>query len=312
MLSPIRSTRRGRTSRAGFSLVELLIVMVILAVLMTCVMTIFVQQQRFYSDSAAIIETRSSTRDAAYVLESDLHSLSPRSKDIYSMGSKFVEFRSQVGSSVVCTVDVARTTITVPPLNVTTGAALTSWLSAPASGDTILIFDPGSTSGSVTDTFKVYTLTAAPTTGATCPNATGLTTTGGEATQGYTFKVTPALTATTTVGSPIRIVRKAHYEIYQETGGSWYLGFYDCVPSRVPVCNALQPVSGPYIPPNVAGTGGIVFTYRDSTGAVTGDVTLVRRVDIAARAQTSVSINTSGYKKGLMTDSAFISIAPRN
>jgi len=312
MLSPMRRNRRVGTTRRGFSLVELLIVIVILAIVLTSVMTIFVQQQRFYSDSAAIIETRSATRDAAYVLESDLHSLSPQSKDIYSMGSKFIEFRSQVGSSVVCSIDVARTRITVPPLNVATGAALTSWLSAPASGDTILIFDPGSTSGATSDTFNVYTLTAAPATGANCPNSTGLTTTGGEATQGYTFQVSPALTATTIVGSPIRIVRKAHYELYQEASGNWYLGFYDCVPSRAPVCNPLQPVAGPYVPPNLAGTGGIAFTYRDSTGAVTADVKLVRRVDIAARAQTAVDINTSGYKKGPMTDSAFISIAPRN
>jgi len=49
--------------RNGFTLVELLIVIVILAVVLTSVMTIFVQQQRFYSDSSAIIETRASTRD---------------------------------------------------------------------------------------------------------------------------------------------------------------------------------------------------------------------------------------------------------
>ena len=95
--------------RTGFTLVELLIVIVILAVVLTSVMTIFVQQQRFYSDSSAIIETRSSTRDAAYVLQSDLRALSPKSGDIYKMGSGFVEFRSQPGSSVVCTIDPTRT-----------------------------------------------------------------------------------------------------------------------------------------------------------------------------------------------------------
>jgi prepilin-type N-terminal cleavage/methylation domain-containing protein len=312
MLSPLRRARRTRNNRTGFSLVELLIVMVILAVLMTSVMTIFVQQQRFYSDSAAIIETRSSTRDAAYVLQSDLRSLSPTSKDIYSMGAKFVEFRTQIGTSVVCTINLARTTITVPPLNVATGAALSSWLTAPVAGDTLLIFDAGSTTGAATDTFNVHTLTAAPTANASCPNATGLTTTGGEATQGYSFTITPALSVTTTVGSPIRIIRRARYELYQEASGKWYLGYFDCVPTRAPNCNALQPVAGPYVPPNVSGTGGIVFVYRDSTGAVTTDTKLVRRVDIAARAQTSVDLNTSGYKKGPMTDSTFISIAPRN
>jgi prepilin-type N-terminal cleavage/methylation domain-containing protein len=312
MLSAPRRARRPDVNRVGFTLVELLIVIVILAVVLTCVMTIFVQQQRFYSDSSAIIETRSSTRDAAYVLQSDLRSLSPKGGDIYAMGSRFVEFRSQPGSSVVCTIDASRTVITVPPLNVSTGAALTSWLAPPAKGDTVLIYDPGSTPSAVTDTFNVYTLTAIPAVGASCPNATGLTTTAGEAIQGYGFKVTPALTAGTTVGSPIRIVRRARYELYQEASGSWYLGYYDCVPSRAPSCSSLQPIAGPYVPPNAGGTGGIVFTYRDSLGAVTANPLLVRRIDLAARAQTSVDVHTSGYGKGPMTDSTFMTIAPRN
>jgi prepilin-type N-terminal cleavage/methylation domain-containing protein len=312
MLSPRRSARRTHARGSGFTLVELLIVIVILAVVLTSVMTIFVQQQRFYSDSSAIIETRSSTRDAAYVLQSELRSLSPKSGDIYTMGSSFVEFRSQPGSSVVCTIDGSRTVITVPPLNVATGAALTSWLGTPTLGDTLLIYDPGSTPAAVTDTFNVYTVAAIPTVNASCPNSTGLTTTAGEATQGFSFKVTPALSAGTTVGSPIRIIRRARYELYQAPSGNWYLGYYDCVPSRAPKCNPLQPIAGPYLPPNLGGTGGMVFTYRDSLGIVTADPLLVRRVDIAARAQTTVSVHTSGLANGPMTDSTFISIAPRN
>ncbi|MEP7065329.1 MAG: type II secretion system protein [Gemmatimonadota bacterium] len=312
MLSVLRHPNRARTSRNGFSLVELLIVIVILAIVLTSVMTIFVQQQRFYSDSAAIIETRSSTRDAAYVLESDLRSLSPKYGDIYAMGSNFIEFRSQPGASVVCTIDASGTIITVPPLNVTTGAALTSWLAPPAGGDTLLIFDAGSSPGTVSDTFNIYTLTAAPTPNASCPNTTGLTTTAGEATLGYTFRVTPALSATTVVGAPIRVVRRARYELYQESSGNWYLGYFDCAPARNPKCNPLQPIAGPYLPPNAGGTGGIAFTYRDSTGAVTANPLLVRRVDLAARAKTTVDVHTSGYANGKMTDSTFITIAPRN
>jgi type II secretory pathway pseudopilin PulG len=298
--------------RMGFSLVELLIVIVLLALVLTSVMTIFVQQQRFYSDSSAIMETRSSTRDAAYVLQSDLRSLSPKGGDIFAMGSKFVEFRSQLGATVVCTIDASRTIVTVPPINVTTGAALTSWVTPPVVGDTLLILDAGSSPGAVSDTFNIYTLTAPATANASCPNATGLTTTAGEATQGITFQVKPALTATTTLGAPIRIVRRAHYELYQEASGSWYLGYYDCTPLRVPICNSLQPVAGPYVPPNNSGTGGIVFTYRDANGAVTADSSLVRRIDLAARAQTSIDVHTAGYKRGPMTDSTFMTIAPRN
>jgi len=308
MLSATFRARGRRAIRSGFTLVELLVVIVLLAIVLTSVMTVFVQQQRFYSDSAAIMETRSSSRDAAYVIQSDLRTVSPKSGDIYSMTAKSVEFRSQIGASVVCTIDGSRTILTVPPLNVTTGTALTSWPAPPALGDTVLIYD----TGTAVDSFKYYTLTAAPTTGASCPNTTGFMTTVGEATSGFTLTVTPALPASTVVGAAIRIMRTAHYELYQEASGNWYLGYFDCLPSRSPKCNALQPVAGPYLPPNVAGTGGIVFTYRDSTGAVTANTKLVRRIDLAARAQTTVNVRTAGYSKGLITDSMFTTIAPRN
>jgi prepilin-type N-terminal cleavage/methylation domain-containing protein len=311
MLSAAHRTRR-RATPAGFSLVELLIVIVLMALVLTSVTTILVQQQRFYSDTAAIMQTRSSTRDAAYVLQGDLRALAPGDSDIYSMGSNFIEFRSQLGASVVCTISVSKLVLTVPPVNVNSESALTAWLTPPAVGDTLRIFDPGLNPGSSDDSWRVYTLTDAPTSGATCPNTTGLTTTAGEATQGWTLRVTPALSATTTVGSPIRVLRRARYELYQEGSGNWYLGYYDCVPLRSPVCTALQPVAGPYVPPNVSGTGGIVFTYRDADGVVTADPKLVRRVNLAARARTVVDIRTAGYQRGAMTDSTFSTIAPRN
>ena len=175
MLSATGDSRRPGVIRGGFTLVEMLIVIVLLSLVLTSVMTIFVQQQRFYSDTSAIMQTRSSTRDAAYVLQSDLRSISPGDTDIYSMGSSFVEFRSQLGTSVVCTIDGTGKVLTVPPVNLAAGTALTSWLAAPASGDTLLIFDPGPLSGTGDDSWRVYTLTAAPTSAALCPNATGLT-----------------------------------------------------------------------------------------------------------------------------------------
>lgn len=312
MLISSPTTRARSASRRGFSLVEMLIVIVLLAVVLSAVMTIFVQQQRFYSDSAAIMQTRSATRDAASVLQSDLHAMSPKSNDIYSMGASFIEFRSQPGSSVVCTIDATRKILTVPPVNVSAESGLTSWLAAPVSSDTVLILDPGLNANSSDDTWQVYVLTANPTVAGTCPNATGLTTTAGEAAAAYTFNITPALTATTPVGAPIRIIRRARYELYQEASGNWYLGYFDCIKGRVPICNTLAPVAGPYVPPNAGGTGGIVFSFLDSTGTVTATPSLVRRIDLVARAQTAQQIHTAGYKRGQMTDSTFASIAPRN
>ena len=291
----------------------MLIVIVLLAVVLSAVMTIFVQQQRFYSDSAAIMQTRSSTRDAASVLQSDLHALSPKSGDIYSMGASFIEFRAQPGSSVVCTIDGTRKILTLPPINVSAESGLTSWLSAPVSSDTVLILDPGANASSVDNVWRVYVLTALARRRRQLSHrhrSHDDRRRGGGGLHDSTS--TPALTATTPVGAPIRIVRRARYELYQEASGNWYLGYYDCIKARVPACNSLAPVAGPYVPPNVGGTGGIVFSFLDSTGAVTATTTLVRRIDLVARAQTAQEIHTAGYKRGQMTDSTFASIAPRN
>ena len=312
MLSRRPQGPSGR-ARRGLTLVELLIVIVLLGIVAGGMMGIIVKQQQFYAGSAGVMDTRANVREGMAVLTSDLRALAPAQNDIYAMGRTFIEFRLNQGVAVVCTLDPTRTVITVPPTNLAQRNGFTSWISAPQSGDSVLIFDPGPKSGTSDDSWDPGQLGAAAQPGATCPTTTGLTTLASEQTNGWQFTLQNALTSTYVApGSAIRVFRRVRYELYQEADGNWYLGYYDCLPGRTPLCQTLQPVSGPYLPAANTGTSGLELSYFDSTGTATTVPTLVRRIRIMLRSQSERIVKTLGRQTGFYQDSLATSVAVRN
>jgi type II secretory pathway pseudopilin PulG len=304
MLRPGRGGAR-HTRRVGLTLVELMVVLILLGIVAGGMMNVIIRQQQFYTGSSGIIDTRNNVRQGIEVVQRELRGLAPADGDIYLMGPNLIEFRASAGSSVVCTIDGARTTITVPPAAVAAQNGLTSWITAPLQGDSLLVYNVE------TSSWQPTYLTAAPQGGAICPTATGLTTVVGEVNSGWTLRLANALQGGVQPGAPIRFIRKAHYELYQAADARWYIGYFECVRDAVPVCGAIQPVSGPYLPGGGAGSG-LQFAYFDAAGAVTADRTRVRRIDIVVRAQTSASVQGTGYKRGLHKDSLGVSISVRN
>jgi len=302
-----------RTSaRRAFTLIELMVAIVLLAIVAGGMMGIIVRQQQFYSGSAGVLETRGSVRDGMAMITSDLRSLSPSKQDIYAMGRTFIEFRLSTAAAIVCTISVDRKTVTVPHLVLATNNDLTSWIAAPQNGDSVLVYDADTTTNASDDTWDPNQLTAGATSGASCPNSTGLTTTAGEATTGWQVPLHDALPATVQVGAALRFFRRARYQLFQASDGLWYLGFFDCLPTRTPACTSLEPVSGPYLPAANSGPSGLELTYYDATGAVTAVGSLVRRIGIVARAQSRSIIHTPGRAQGYYQDSLSVFLAVRN
>lgn len=299
-------------SRRGFTLVELLVAIVLLAIVAGGMMGIIVRQQQFYSGSAGVLETRGSVRDGMAMITSDLRSLSPSKLDIYAMGRTFIEFRLNTGAATVCTISVDRKTVTVPPLVLSTNTGLTSWISAPQNGDSVFVYDADTSANASDDKWDANQLTAGATSGASCPNSTGFTTTAGESGSGWQVPMHDALAATVQVGAALRFFRRARYQLFQASDGLWYLGFYDCLPTRSPACTTLEPVSGPYLPAANSGPSGLELTYYTASGAVTTDVTLVRRIGIVTRAQSRSIVHTPGRAQGYYQDSLSVFLAVRN
>jgi prepilin-type N-terminal cleavage/methylation domain-containing protein len=296
-----------RAPRGGFTLVELLLVVVLLGIIAGGMMGVIVKQQRFYTGSVGVMETRASVREGIQILQSDLRGISPRNGDIYAMTPTSIEFRLVTGASVVCTIGPTRTVITVPPTNLANDNGLTSWVTPPQMGDSIFVYD---TSTTHTPRWQPLQLADTVQGGATCPQKpTGFTSTAAEASSGYTLVLSDTLRQSIPVGAGIRGFRHVKYELYQASDGNWYLGYYEC---GLNGCGRPLPVSGPYLPASAGGNDGLDFAYYDSTGAVTSTPANVRRIDITMRAKSTHFVNTPGRTQGYYTDSLQASVAVRN
>lgn len=302
-----RAPRLPRTPRGGFTLVELLLVVVLLGIVAGGMMGVIVKQQRFYTGSVGVMQTHASVREGIGILENDLRALAPASGDIYSMTPTSIEFRLTTGASVVCTIAPARTVITVPPTNLANDAGLTAWADPPQMGDSIFVYDSSHTAPTHWQALQLADTVQG---GATCPQKpTGFTSNAAEAASGYTLVLSDTLRQSIMVGAGIRGFRHVKYELYQAGDGNWYLGYYECT---INGCGRPLPVSGPYLPATGNGNDGIDFAYYDSTGTVTNIPAKVRRIDITMRAKSSNIVNTPGRAQGYYTDSLQASVAVRN
>src|SRR5919106_2899787 len=201
----MRLTRTNRAHRApalrrGITLPELMVVIVLLSLVVGGIMTVLVKQQRFYTGTSEIIETKASARSAIDILSSELRALStstrggaPNEVDIYSLTDSSIVFRSPFGSTVICTIDPMRTRITVPPAAMAAGNALTTFLATPRAGDSLFVFDPGAQPGTNDDQWIRRVLLANPGTGI-CPRApVGLTMTATEEAAGVSLELDQVL-----------------------------------------------------------------------------------------------------------------------
>ena len=310
MLTPASTPTSRSRRRIGFTLVELLIVLVVFGIVSGTVIRVLVRQQRFYTSAADLMNVRTNLRELAGVIPADLRGISSVGGDIFAMSDTAIDFRLSRGAAVICSIGVGRLTFVVPPTSLTSKSGVTAWLSTPLMGDTAFVYDEGPTSVIADDSWQKVAVTAVPVAGV-CPTTSGFTSSATEAAASLTFTVTPALNAGVANGSLVRFYQRAKYKFYQPTaGGAWYLGYLECPGA---VCGALQAVAGPFRPYSAtASQTGLQFVYRDSTGAITASKTSVARIDVTVRVQTENKINTPGRPYDYYRDSLVLSVAVRN
>jgi prepilin-type N-terminal cleavage/methylation domain-containing protein len=291
-------------TRSGFTMVELSITLVLVSLVVGGLMSVLLDQQRFYSGANEIIETRASVRQVADVLPNDLRALAPAEGDIYQMSDRHIRFRATTGSTVACAVNNAAGTIVIPPVTLSRDNGLSSWIARPERGDSVFIFDAGVSP----PVWRLHVLTADPTPGVCAP----FTASAAEANNGLTLTVDTPVAAGIQTGASLRFFRASQYELYQAGDGKYYLGFFDCNVTRSPVCSTVQPVSGPYLPYAASGPSGMRFSYFGANGAVTAVPALVARIDVVAHAESRNEIRGGGRKRDLYRDSTVFSVAVRN
>ena len=307
---------RAPSRRAGFTLIELVIAMVLMSLVGGAIVKLLLQQQRFYNSTSDLIQTRQQIRQAAAMLPSDLRGISSVGGDISSMSDSALEFRSAFGGSVVC-VNAGGTLSTVPRV-LASGATMTNWITTPVVGDSLAVYNNGASLAVTGQGWLFYRITAVTpvTTNAAngCPNATGLTRAGDitAANPSLQLGLTPAAPNTIAVGAAIRFLRHVRYRIYRETDNQWYLGFYNCLFGQVPVCKTTQPIAGPFQPYATNGTSGVQFAYYDVNGVVTANPLQVARISLVVRGQSTGLVNLAGAGGTVFHDSLRIEVGLRN
>ena len=296
--------------RRGFTLTEMLFVLVIFGLVAAATMRIIVRQQRFYASTTDLIALNNTLRDVGAALPSDLRGISMTGNDIYAMSDSAITFRLSTGISVICSIGATRLTAVIPPTNLSSNSGISTWITAPTIGDTAFVYNEGATSALSDDGWQQVPITAALAIGS-CPTSSGYTSTTTEANNSQTVTFGTALVAGVVPGSVIRFYRTAKYKLYQPAGSNaWYLGYSDCPGGT---CSATQPVAGPYLAYSATpGSTGLRFVYRDSTGAVTATPAQVARIDVIAKAQTETPIHMPGRPDGYYSDSLVVTVALRN
>jgi len=319
-------------ARAGFTLVELMVAMVLGALVGVTLVASIAGQQRFFRGASAINGLRNQLRQAASLLPSDLRPISRRGGDIYSFTSEQIDFRSVMGSSFICAKPTT-TTIVVPPMEVAKNNSLTAWIDQPQVGDSLLVYDDSILVSTSDDAWRAYKITgiSAVTGVNACPLRTaaagGFVEVADAAQASYQITVdasTPFRTSNY-VGNAVRFFRRVKYGLYQAAAdNNWYLGYSDCAylaARGATPCSAMRAIAGP-LSAYTSGSGGLAtnglnLQYFDSTGttvdpSVLGASKRIAGIRIVLRAQTNAAVHTANAPGTSFVDSLVVHVGLRN
>ena len=302
------------TARRGFTLTELLVSIVLVAIAGGAIAAGLRRQQQVFRSIAVMLSTRGDARDAAEVLAADMSSASPMDTLTVALDSA-VEFFSLIGASVTCD-SVPGYVIRLPPEKLQSGHRLTTLLAAPDSGDMLLVFnhDSAATAGERAWDRHVIVAVSSASAASACPASTGFTTAADQSAPGYVVTLSAASDGIS-VGAPVRILRRTRYSLYRASDSRWYFGQRRCSSVGPASCGAIQPVSGPYLAYAAAGKGGIALRYLDAVAGTVwspGGTSRVALVEITVRVTGRMPVQMGGQAASLFLDSTALTMALRN
>jgi prepilin-type N-terminal cleavage/methylation domain-containing protein len=321
-----RFVRHPRHRREGFTLTELMMVVVLVSIIGLMLTMVLVRQSRFHRAVQDVSESRNRMRDIATIVPTDLRGVSTSQNDILAFGYDSLQFRAFIGTSIVCEF-VSTTVVGLPPKILTSGDVLSAWINAPAPGDLAYIYDDGTKVGNFDDSWTRFTIsdTTSATTSTWCAStlSPAYTVAGDNAARRYRITLaTAANTATIKRGAVIRFAREVRYSGYQAADNQWYMGYQTCTPnagtSTAGTCGTREVLAGPIMPiTGDTNTTGLFFKYFDKAGAevtTAANITKIARISINVRTASAsirqaVSTRISSFTGG---DSLRFTVAIRN
>ena len=289
-----RGTVAARSCRPGFTLLEMVLVLVLSGIVLGVVSGMGNGLQRQLRDTARRIEVAEQLSAARAILPLDLRSLSPGDGDIRAGEARdsSLEMRSAVAHGIVCGVTAGAILLAPfrPP-----GGRSASWSAQP--GDTLWVLTDSDTA------WRATTMTDVHATRSTCAAlASDASASVFDLDHLATVRVRDSLLLA--AGSAIRVTRPIHYSLYRGGDGLWYLGIRSWN-SATSQFNGVQPLSGPYAPP---GPTGSRIEYFDADGnRVPSGAWDTRRI-----ARTEWVLLSSSQRDTLHPDSSRVVVAVRN
>ena len=291
-------------TRRGYSLLEMMIALVLLGIIGIAAYKVFFVNMRAFQSQTQRVDLQQNLRASAALMAAELRMLNASEGDIKAMASDSIRIRAMRQLAVICTAPVLGGS---QPL---TGLTMVVRGSGPGDSlffgsrtfstatDSLFVYYEGAASDRTDDTWLPARLTAVAAQNCTDTNKPG---------QRLTFNL-PTLVApqanvngNITVGSPVwGFEYNVTYRSYTDpSDGKWYLGMRDA--------SGIQPIIGP-----LTGSGGLTFTYYDSTGTVTAVTTRVASIRIRVIGQTAQAVFQQGGTPTNPVDSMTTWVSLRN
>jgi len=261
----------------GFTLVELLVVVVLGGLVVLSTYQVLITNTRTYAVTNAQIQGQQSLRAGLDILFGELREVSAGQGDILVMGGNSITFRAQRAFGVVCATDYTATPPTV------TAFKVGKYIRA---ADSVFVFADNQTAISADDRWLTKSVESSDTT-STC---------GSDPAQTLGIPNLASTGDTVRLGAPIRSFEIYTYALYVIDGES-YLG------RRLSTAGSPDPLVGPLLP-----SRGVTFRYLDSNGSVTTVPALVAQIEVALRYQSSLR----DRQNRLVSDSIIARVYPRN
>jgi prepilin-type N-terminal cleavage/methylation domain-containing protein len=249
--------------RAGFTLVELLVVTVLGSLVAMAAYNVLLTNQRTYTAQNAQLEGQQTARAGADMLFGEFRELS-RQGDIVAIYADSLRVRSGRTFGLVCVADLASSQLTVRRVG--------GWFNV---GDSVVVYAENSTTSATDDDWLYGRITVRDTTGITCNGAQAQRLTIPVVGTAAAAAAGPGTPDSVRVGGNVRSFVHYRYGNYDE-GGVRYLGRRDST-------NTMTPIVGP-----IRTANGLTFRYLDSLNAVTSTVGRINQIEVTIRTQSAV------------------------
>lgn len=284
----------NRRKRAGFTLIELMVGIVLSTAVLGAVYSLLTNNQRFYRAQSQIVDVQQNIRAVGQILPSELRELAASDGDIIEMSDTALTIKAMRGFGLTCSA-ASPSAGTIVLRN----SLLSGYRGIDPTRDSVLVFRDGDSTRSSDDRWLHSPILSVTTAGVTCTDGaagTRLLLTGLVGGTGLLDSVS--------LGSPVRTFEVVNYRLYQDSDRSWWLGVRTFSTSG---WSSTSPVAGPLRPDD-----GLTFTYMDEDGDTTADPTAVAQIELVVRGRSTQPINVKGRRPGQYEDSMTVRVALRN